>query len=193
MRGAAMIDSPLRLAERAAELRADFDRSFAAPLRADVVQKLDLLAIRVGSEFCALRLSEVAGLFADRKITPVPGGNAALLGIAGFRGLVLPVYSLPLLLGHSGTQTPRWLVIAAAAPVACAFDAFEGHLRVSAGAILPQQSDGKMRAYAREFLRTADVVRSVLHLPSVIAALGAAAQPDIASMKEHGVSSYEPV
>ena len=44
------------------------------------------------------------------------------------------------LLGHSGTQAPRWLVIAAAAPVALAFDAFEGHLRASADAILPQQS-----------------------------------------------------
>jgi chemotaxis signal transduction protein len=193
MRGAAMIDSPLRLAERAAELRSDFDRSFAVPLRADVVQKLDLLAIRVGPEFCALRLSDVAGLFADRKITPVPGNNAGLLGIAGFRGQVLPVYSLPILLGHSGAQTPRWLVIAAAAPVAFAFDTFEGHLRASSGAILPQQTDVKNRAYAREFLRTADVVRSVLHLPSVIAALGAAERPDIAAMKEHGVRSNEPV
>lgn len=168
-----MIDSLPRLAERAAELRTDFDRAFAAPSRADVARKLDLLAIGVGAESCAVRLSEITGLFADRKITFVPGSNPALLGIAGFRGVVLPVYNLRTLLGHSAAQTPRWLLIAAAAPVALAFDAFEGHLRAAADAILSQQSDAKMRDYAREFLRTTDTVRSVLHLPSVIEAFGA--------------------
>jgi chemotaxis signal transduction protein len=186
-----MIDSSLRLAERAAELRTDFDRSFAAPLRADIAPKLDLLAIRVGTESCAVRLSEVAGLFADRKITHVPGNNAALLGIAGFRGAVVPVYDLRTLLGHSGTHAPRWLVIAAAAPVALAFEVFEGHLRASADLILPQQSPADTRTYTREFVRIANVVRSVLHLPSVIEALGAAGQPDIAAMREHGASGDE--
>jgi purine-binding chemotaxis protein CheW len=179
MRGPAMtglaIDSPSRLVERAAELRTDFDRSFAAPLRADTAQKLDLLAVRVGSECCAIRLSDITGLFADRKITRVPGSNAALLGIAGFRGAVLPVYSLRTLLGRAGMQMPRWLVIAAAAPVALAFDVFEGHLRAAADAILPQQST--MGGCAREFIRTADTVRSVLHLPSAIETLGAAGRP----------------
>jgi len=186
-------NSASRLAERAAELRTAFDRSFAAPVRADVAAKHDLLAIRIGAEPFAMRLSEVAGLFADRSITPVPGRHAALLGIAGFRGTVVPVYSLQRLLGHSGADTPRWLVIAAAAPVAFAFDAFEGHLRVTAAAIVPQQSDTKMRAYAREFLRTTDVVRSVVHLPSVIEALGVSERPDNASMQEHGVRSDERV
>jgi chemotaxis signal transduction protein len=174
-----MTDSALRLAERAAALRTDFDRSFAAPPRVDTATKLDLLAVRVGGEPCAIRLSDIAGLFADRRVTRIPGSNAALLGIAGFRGAVLPVYTLHALLGHPGTQTPRWLVIAAAAPVALAFDAFEGHLRTAADGLLPQQS--KMRGCTREFIRAADVIRSVLHLPSVIEALGAAQRPDAAT------------
>ena len=73
-------------AERAAELRADFDRGFADAGARRCRAKHDLLAIRVGTEPCAMRLSEIAGLFADRKITRVPGSKAALLGIAGFRG-----------------------------------------------------------------------------------------------------------
>jgi hypothetical protein len=101
----------------------------------------------------------------------------------------LPVYSLQTLLGHAAAQTPRWLVIAAVAPVALAFDAFEGHLRAAADAILPQQST--MRGCAREFIRTADAVRSILHLPSVIKALGAAERPDAGAMKEHGARSNE--
>jgi len=167
-----MSDSVLRIAERAAELRSAFDRGFAAPLRIDAAVKLDLLAIRVGTEPCAMRLSEVAGLFADQKVVRVPGSHAALLGVAGFRGALVPVYSLGTLLGHSRTKASRWLVIAAAAPVALAFDVFEGHVRVPADAILPQQSQAQMRGCALEFIRTADLVRPVLHLPSVIDALG---------------------
>lgn len=173
-----MIGSLSALAEREAELRTAFDRLFAAPSRADVAAKLDLLAIRVGAEPCAIRLSDVTGLFADRSITPVPGGNPALLGIAGFRGALVPVYSLRALLGHSGPQAQRWLVVAAAAPLALAFDVFEGHLRAAADAILPQQST-KRGGYANEFIRTPDAVRSVLHLPSVIGALNATPRPDV--------------
>jgi chemotaxis signal transduction protein len=168
-----MSDSVARLAERTVELRSAFDHGFAAALRGDAAVKQDLLAIGVGGEPCALRLSEIAGLFADRKIVAVPGSHAALLGIAGFRGALVPVYSLGAALGHSGMQACRWLVIAAAAPVALAFDAFEGHVRVPADAILPQQSHVRTRGYALEFIRNADVVRPVLHLPSVIAGLGA--------------------
>lgn len=179
-----MTDSPAGLAERATALRLSFDRAFAAPLHTDATVKQDLLAIRVGVEPCAIRLSEIAGLFVDRKITRVPGSNAALLGIAGFRGVIVPVYSLCTLLGHSGTHAPRWLVIAASAAVALAFDGFEGHLRVPADAILPEQSPAYACGYAPEFVRTANVVRSVLHLASVIKALNATTPPDAAKMKE---------
>ena len=126
-----MMEAASHVSERAAELRRDFDRSFAEPPRVDTVVKDDLLAIRLGAQGFAMRLSEITGLFADKKVTRVPGASAALLGIAGFRGSIVPVYDLQSLLGHSGGQTPRWLVIAAAAPVAFAFEAFEGQLRVS--------------------------------------------------------------
>jgi|HubBroStandDraft_6_1064221.scaffolds.fasta_scaffold1433668_1 chemotaxis signal transduction protein len=161
------------LAERAEEMRADFDRGFAAARRVDIAAKHDLIAIRVGTEPFAIRLTEVSGLFADRKITRVPGSHNALLGIAGFRGALVPVYGLRALLRQSGTQSARWLVIAAAAPVAFAFDTFEGHLRVAADAILKQQSQAQSPSYALEFIRTDDLVRPVLHLRSVIDALGA--------------------
>jgi purine-binding chemotaxis protein CheW len=167
-----MTDTSSGLAERAAGLRSAFDRAFATPVRADTTIKQDLLAIRVGPEPCAIRLSEVAGLFVDRRIMRIPASDGVLIGIAGFRGAIVPVYSLRSLLGHSGTQALRWLVIAANAPIALAFDVFEGHLRVSTDAILPQQAHAQMRGYAAEFVRSAGVVRPVLHLASVIAALG---------------------
>lgn len=172
------------LAERAAALRSAFDSAFAVPLRVEAAAHHDLLAIRVGAEPYAVRLAEITGLFADRKFTRVPGGHAALLGIAGFRGALVPVYSLRILLGHSGTQTPRWLVIAAAAPVALAFEVFEGHVRAPADAILARQSPAQLGGYAAEFIRTEGVVRPVLHLPSVIDALATTPAPNATPNQE---------
>jgi chemotaxis signal transduction protein len=156
---------------RAAELRLAFDQSFADPVGLDTATTQALLAIRVGAEPYAMRLSEIAGLFAGRKITHVPCRDAALLGIAGFRGAIVPVYSLAVLLGHSSAPTPRWLVIAAAAPVAVAFESFEGQLLVSADAILVAQSRGEMRGCVREFVRTQKFSGPIMHLPSVLDAI----------------------
>jgi len=162
------------IAERAAELRVAFDRGFAEPAGVGRAVREALLSVRVDTQPFAIRLSEISGLFADKKVTPVPGSHVALLGIAGFRGAIVPVYDLRILLGHtaaSSTATPRWLVIAAAAPVALAFEAFEGQLRVSQDAILPQPSRPEFRGYAREFLRTENFVGPIMHLPSVLDAI----------------------
>lgn len=160
---------------RAADMQLAFDRAFADPARLDTAATEGLLAIRIGTQACAVRLSEITGLFADKRITRVPGSGAALLGIAGFRGAIVPVYGLGTLLGQSGdpsgSPTPRWLVIAAAAPVALAFDGFEGQLRVLPDAILPRQSRPEMTSYARDFVRMRNLVRPILHLPSVLDAI----------------------
>jgi purine-binding chemotaxis protein CheW len=175
------------LHSRAAELRAAFDRSFAEAARADDQVSHDLIAIRVGAEPFAMRLTDVAGLFADRKVTHVPGGYPAQLGIAGFRGALVPVFSLPRLFACPAGSVPRWLAVAAVVPVALAFDGFDGHLRVPGDAILPRQAPAPRRGIAQqlapglapEFIRTGDVVRPLIHLPSVIDALGATEAPPL--------------
>jgi chemotaxis signal transduction protein len=172
-----MSNSLSSAAAGAADMRRAFDSAFADPVRFDTTATESLLAIRAGTQACAIRLSEVTGLFADKKITRVPGSVATLLGIAGFRGAILPVYSLQLLLGQSGdpagARTPRWLVVAASAPVALTFEAFEGQLRVLPDAILPRQSRPEMKSYAREFVQVQTVVRPIVHLPSVLDAIKA--------------------
>jgi chemotaxis signal transduction protein len=159
------------VAGRAEELRLAFDRAFAEPLRPDATFKEDLLAVRIEAQAFAIRLSEISGLFADKKVTPVPGGHAALRGIAGFRGAIVPVYDLQILLGHASTSTPRWLVIAATAPIALAFEAFDGQLRVARDAILLQPSRPEIHSYAREFVRTENFAGPIMHLPSLLDAI----------------------
>ena len=115
------MEATLQVGKRAAQLRRDFDSSFVnpPPVASEAVQ--DLLAIRLGTRRFAIRLSEIAGLYADKKITPVPGAAAGMLGIAGFRGSILPVYDLQDLLDLSSGSASRWLVVAAGAPVAFSF------------------------------------------------------------------------
>jgi chemotaxis signal transduction protein len=157
-----------RLATRAAALRAAFDRSFAEPAQLEMTPMEDLLAVRVGDDVVAIRLSEIAGLYVGKKVTRVPGGDPALLGIAGFRGTIHPVYCIATLLGRPAAASPRWLVIAAAAPMALAFDGFERHLRVATETIRPRDVNAKDQPYARDFVLVQQFVRPILHLPSIL-------------------------
>lgn len=160
-----------RLADRAESLRRAFDRSFAEA-RGDHAQPMEnLLALRVGAEPYALRLSEIAGLFVDRKITRLPGGAAALLGFAGFRSAIVPVYDLHGLLGRPAIESPRWLAVASGAPVALAFETFVGHLRVTREAILPRETDEHSARLVREFVSADGLVRPVVDLAAVIDAI----------------------
>ena len=75
------------LLERAEQLRAAFDRAFAAPPPGAAATTVDLLAIRCAEQPIALRMSEVLSIHTDRKIVPVPSPAPELLGLFGVRGL----------------------------------------------------------------------------------------------------------
>lgn len=151
------------------ELRDAFDSSFARMPEERAGASEKLLAIRIGGEPHALRLSEIAGVFVDRTITPVPSRSPALLGIAGVRGSVVPVFDLGALVGYAPAARARWIVIAARERVGFAFDAFDGHLATAAGAIMRAREG---TAHVREVVRTGDQLRPIVLLESVIAALG---------------------
>jgi chemotaxis signal transduction protein len=154
--------------ERAAELRLAFDRSFSNAPHSGSTAAEKLLALRVGSNPYLVRLAEVSGLFTDKKITWLPSHVAELLGLAGLRGTVLPVYDLGMLLGCPSTATQRWLLVTAATPVGLAFDAFDGYLSVRLEAIIPEvRAEGRER-HVREVVHTADRVRPLVSLTSVL-------------------------
>lgn len=125
-----MTDLDDSLQWRLMELREGFDRSFAEPLAPVGADKLDLLAIRVSGEPYVLRASEISAVQADRVVTPVPSQNGELLGIIGMRGSIVAVYDLAALLGCPSGDARRWFVVAKGTPLAFAFDAFEGQVRV---------------------------------------------------------------
>jgi chemotaxis signal transduction protein len=170
-----MIDAQSSVSERAVELRRAFDRSFVEARHFETATSEDFLSVHVGGDPYALRLTEVGGLYSDKKITGLPSRVGELRGIAGFRGTMLPVYDLAALLRYPQSQAPRWLAVAAGAPVAFAIEHFDGHFRVPIGSIASHEGD-RSREHLHQILRTQDFVRPIINVPSLVAAIKERAQ-----------------
>jgi chemotaxis signal transduction protein len=152
----------------AADLRDAFDRSFSVA-RHPAEELEDVLAIQVGSSPHAIRMGEIASLFADRAITPLPTRRPDLIGIVGFRGAFVPVFDLARLLGHAPSGVAlRWMVIVADPSFALAFEGFDQHLRVSRAAIAPYAGAGATPAHVREVVHTGGQLRPLIDITSLI-------------------------
>jgi len=154
-------------------LRREFDASFAQAWRSETPPPQNLLAVRVGGDPYAIRVDEVAGLFVDRRIVPMPTPLSEFLGMAGFRGQIAPVYDLAALLGYRPRTPPRWLILVRFRhPVALAFEAFDEHLAVAPDQVVTlvaHETPGRAsRAHVFEALRVGDAVHPVIQLQSVI-------------------------
>jgi purine-binding chemotaxis protein CheW len=158
--------------EHAPELRRAFDRSFAEPPAGEVAPAEGFLAVQVGGDAYALRLREVIGLFKDRRVIPLPSPLPGLLGIAGFRGSVVPVYDLRSLLGYrQAEESPRWLVLTSPSDlVGLGFDAFEGQLSARREDVAAA-SRGVARAYVSQAVRGSGLVRPIVDVASVVEAI----------------------
>ncbi|GGJ78915.1 hypothetical protein GCM10010123_06040 [Pilimelia anulata] len=164
------------LADRLGPLRSAFDRSFMDPPRPSGEAGDHLLAVGVGARRCAIRLAETAGLFADRPVTALPGPLPGLLGVATFRGVVVPVYGLASVLGDPPDPDPRWLVLAAGTPaLALAFGRLDGHLRLPADALVRYPPDADRPRCLNGMARLPDRTLGVLDLRAIRAEIHALA------------------
>jgi chemotaxis signal transduction protein len=158
------------VADRIAELRADFDRSFAQPARLHDGERIELLAIRAGDRPYAMRLSQTSRILPDRAVTALPGPLSALLGVAGFGGTIVPVYDLAVLLGRAIPDRPRWLVLAAGSPaLALAFHQLDGHVQVPAESIIAEGSGA--RDCLRGMVTLPGGTRAIVDVPAARAAV----------------------
>jgi len=159
------VSDPSRVAGTAAKLRSEFDgaRAFPPPAAAGS-HTVNLLAIVVAGDPYAFPVGEISGLAHDRKIVFVPSSVPELLGIAGIRGAVVPVYSLASLLGYGGAQEqPRWLVLCGGPQtVGFAFGGFEGNLRVPMAHIYETAAEDATHEHVRHVVRTQGLVRGVI-------------------------------
>jgi purine-binding chemotaxis protein CheW len=161
------------VATSAEALRQEFDRTFAiAPAAIDDARE-SVLMIQAGGDPYAVRLAQIAAVFADKQVMWLPGSVRELLAIVAVRGSILPVYDLGALLGYaSASATPRWFVTVASAPVALAFDRFDGHRKIAREALSAVRADPHAR-HIREVLGIDGLSRPMVDLSSVVEAIAA--------------------
>jgi len=156
------------IAARAEELRQAFDQAFAAPAQPGLVDTIDLIGLTFGAEPYALRLAEIDGLQTGLVVSPLPTPMPNLMGVAGFRGRLLPVYDLAALLGYP-PSAGRWFALAEQQSLAFAFDHFEEHFRVDAASTVPHTDDSGQRS--RVVVRHGDRAWPIIDLVSLVATL----------------------
>jgi chemotaxis signal transduction protein len=162
-----------RSAWTAADLRRDFDQVFAQPPCASRDAPDDFIAIGLCGEPHALRVIDVSGVLPLNKLGRFPSPVAELCGVIGLRGALMPVYDLRMLLGYVPRQAALWLAVAAAAPVALAFDTLDGHLRAGRDARAQQPGAEDGRRHVREVLRDGPGLRPIVSIASVLDAIQA--------------------
>ncbi|GIF14062.1 chemotaxis protein CheW [Actinoplanes teichomyceticus] len=156
-----------QIRSRVERLRSDFDHSFAVPARTLDHETVELLAVAVGGRSYALRLSQTSGLYPDRPVTPLPTPVPALRGLAGFAGVVVPVYDLATLLGHPVVEECRWLVLAAGTPpLALAFHQLDHHVRVPAADVVDGSGASAAPGCLRGMVRLPDGDRPIVDVPA---------------------------
>jgi chemotaxis signal transduction protein len=161
---------------KAAQLRQAFDHSFALPPPADSPEVQDLLMIRVAGDPYAIGLVDITEIVTGRSIVSVPAATAGLLGLAGIRGGIVPVFGLSSILGYGpDSGLPRWMVLCGAEePIALAFSDFEGYLRLPTSALHAEDNfsaANEKTKYLNQIARTPDGVRAVVSIALILATI----------------------
>jgi chemotaxis signal transduction protein len=113
-----------------------------------------------------VRTHETCGLANDRKIVALPSATRELIGIAGIRGALIPVYSIAALLGYSADGVPgRWLALCGTEETfGLAFSQFEGCVMVPSSQVYAVERKDEAQAAAKRVVHTAGAVRAVISM-----------------------------
>ena len=165
-----MNETPV-IENKAAKLRQAFDLSFALPPPPASQEVEDLLTIRVAGDSYAIRLCDIAGMVTGCKVVAVPAAAIDLLGLAGIRGDIVPVFGLASILGYSQPlESPRWMILCGAdESIALAFSDFEGYLRIPKSCLYADENLRATRQYVSQAASTNAVLRSVISIPLILA------------------------
>ena len=144
------MESGSHLQRSLADLRRDFDDSFALPPRPVSEQPDSFLIVRAGGEEFAARAAHIAAVVKRRSIMPIPARVPCLLGLTTIRGTLLPVYDAAMLLGlrGSGGEGSWFIEVGRETPVALLFDEFAGRVELARSDLYESDGSG-----ARKHLR----------------------------------------
>ncbi len=159
-------------AEVLRDLRASFDQSFAARPSPDEEARVRLIMIRCGDQMFAIQADQIIGLAKSKRIVPVPSRIPELLGIAGIRGVLVPVFDLARYVGlESRAEGLHRLVLTQRdQPIVLAFDDFEGQVDVAKDAIFSEEQSVE-RGPGRVLARIGNTVCPLIDVAQIVEAL----------------------
>ncbi|MCC6740388.1 MAG: chemotaxis protein CheW [Planctomycetia bacterium] len=174
-----MIPAGASLDGRVAEMRREFDASFARPPAPEPPPSEPLLRFTAGGTRFFARLRDLSGVLPCAVVVPVPGARRGLLGLTVVRGQILPLYALATLLELPGSApAPRWILVpAGGAGAGLGVDFVEGASRILESAVLEVSSAARRDGGKRGLLQEAAGSRALLDVASVVASLRNSKQP----------------
>ncbi len=148
-----------------------FDLGFAHARSGTRRTPLNYLACRVGNESLAISLCELVGLQRRGKIVPLRSTVSGLLGVAGLRSRLMPVYRASTLLGIAPTgQSEKWVAVCGSSedPLGLALDELEGYLQADQADRSPRGERDGACPHLRELLVSGGRTRPVLQISSLL-------------------------
>jgi chemotaxis signal transduction protein len=174
------------IVDKLAELRNAFDQTFAVSPSIKTVEQIEnLLSIRMHGNLYALRATEISAFARIPKIVSVPSPFPEVLGLAGIRGGVVPVYSLAAFFGGGCEEGPRWCAwCGSEEPIGFAFGEFEGYVRASQSQIFAQAQEDVTCEHAKSVLQIDEMIRPIVSLPSIVQLLSQRCTKNIGQGKQ---------
>ena len=165
-----MTDEILEHRERLARA---FDGEFALPIATEHIEFIDFLVVRLGVDWYAVRVDELAGVQTKKAIQRLPDAPRYCVGLAAVRGLVAAVYDLGALLGSPSPDLLSWFFQTQADPeVALLVPKADRYLRVSEDRIISRTDlDGSREdsdAASVGVITDAGVVINVLSVARIV-------------------------
>jgi chemotaxis signal transduction protein len=160
---------------RARELAEVFDRSFSLPEQLAEGRGKPALAIRTGTDAYLLPLDGLSAVARRAKIVPLPGAPPAQIGLAGIRGGLVSVFSLPALLGYDVAHAEiGWVAVSAGTrPLALGFEVLHGQVAVPPGAIVAAPAGSRRHVSGLVRLAGDTNARGLLDLASIVSRISA--------------------
>jgi len=126
------------------------------PMIANESERRELLVVQAGRRLIGIFTDNVAGIARGKSPSPLPRAPASVLGVVAFRGRMLTVLDLLVLLGDPANELPPALIVALSGEeqLAIVADASHGAIQISSQDIedLPHDGDaglvsGTLRRY----------------------------------------------
>lgn len=155
--------------ERLADMQRSFDQSFAGVVVGEAESLERMIMIRVAGALFLMPADHITGLAKAKRIVLLPSRIPELLGLAGVRGALVPVFDLTAVLElQRHGSAAAWLALAGRdSPIAFAFDELSGQVELARASLYADEG-GIARRHVRLLARIGSSVHPVIDIPSIL-------------------------